>query len=187
MSVVALKPRVRSLPDGCMGDVINVVARPRRWTLEQKLALVDEVSRPSASVLAVTDQHGMSRSLLCRWRRQAREGAMLGVVCADAAATLVPVRHVKDVLPGGDAPPPMPLRRSAERAGKSAATVEVVLSNGRVLRVSEALCRWRPSSTLSRNAAPSITGYAGRRPRGPDAMRAQGRTQTLENSQELRV
>jgi len=101
--------------------------------LEQKLALVEEVSRPGASVAAVADRHGMSRSLLFEWRRQVREGTMPGVVRADAATTLVPVRIVED------APPRKTPRWSAERTGKVAAGVELVLRNGRVLRVSEAI------------------------------------------------
>jgi transposase len=60
-------------------------------------------------------------------------------VRADAAATLVPVRIVEDAPPKETPRPPPSSRGSAERAGKSAATVEVVLSNGRVLRVSEAI------------------------------------------------
>jgi transposase len=115
--------------------VISVVARRRRWTLEQKLALVEEVSRPGASVAAVADRHGMSRSLLFEWRRQARDGTMPGVVRADAAATLVPVRVVEDPLPGPQAPAsPRP-----ERPARSGVPIELVLRNGRVLRVSEAI------------------------------------------------
>ena len=127
------------MPDGRLDEVISVVARRRRWTLEQKLALVEEVSRPGASVAAVADRHGMSRSLLFEWRRQIRAGTMPGVVRADTAPALVPVRIVEDALPKETLRPPMPSRRSAERPGKSAAMVEVVLSNGRVLRVSEAI------------------------------------------------
>ena len=79
------------MPDGRLGEVISVVTRRRRWTLEQKLALVEEVSRPGTSVAAVADRHGMSRSLLFDWRRQVREGMALprlhGQCCAaDAAA-----------------------------------------------------------------------------------------------------
>jgi transposase len=122
-----------------LDEVISVVARRRRWTLEQKLALVEEVSRPGASVAAVADRHGMSRSLLFEWRRQIREGTMPGVVRADAAPALVPVRIVVDAPPKETLRPPMPSRRPAERPGKSAAVVEVLLSNGRALRVSEAI------------------------------------------------
>lgn len=34
------------MPDGQRGEVISVVQRRRRWTTEQKLALVEEVMRP---------------------------------------------------------------------------------------------------------------------------------------------
>ncbi|WP_371819201.1 IS66-like element accessory protein TnpA [Roseococcus sp. SDR] len=119
--------------------MISVVARRRRWTLEQKLSLVEEVSRPGASVAAVADRHGMSRSLLFEWRRHVREGTMSGVVRADAAATLVPVRVVEEAQTKETPRPAVAPRRSAERTGKAVAAVEVVLSNGRVLRVSETI------------------------------------------------
>lgn len=130
---------VRALPDGRLDEVISVVARRRRWTLEQKLALVEEVLRPGSSVAAVADRHGMSRSLLFEWRRQVREGTMPGVVRADAAGTLVPVRIMEEAPRKETARPAVLARRPGERAGKPSVTVEVVLSNGRVLRVSEAI------------------------------------------------
>lgn len=127
------------MPDGRVSEVISVVARRRRWTLEQKLALVEEVSRPGASVASVADRHGMSRSLLFAWRRQVREGTMPGVVRAEAAAGLVPVRVVADASLREALRPSPPSRDPGGRPGKSAATVEVVLSNGRVLRVCAAI------------------------------------------------
>jgi len=127
------------VPDGRLGEVISVVARRRRWTVEQKLSLVEEVSRPGASVAAVADRNGMSRSLLFEWRRQVREGTMQGVVRAEVAPAMVPVRVVEG-MPTKEVPClPPPSRRPAERPGKAMATVEVVLSNGRVLRASEAI------------------------------------------------
>jgi transposase len=122
-----------------VSEVISVVARRRRWTLEQKVALVEEVLRPGASVASVADRHGMSRSLLFAWRRQVREGAMPGVVRAEAAAGLVPVRVVQDASPPEGPRPSPPLRGPAGRPGRSGTTVEVVLRNGRVLRVAEAI------------------------------------------------
>jgi len=97
-----------------MGEVISVVERRRRWTLEQKLALMEEVSRPGASVAAVADRHGMSRSLLFEWRRQVREGTMPGVVRAKEASSLVPVRVVEDV-PRKEAPRSTPSRKAPDR------------------------------------------------------------------------
>jgi transposase len=125
--------------DGRLGEVISMVARRRQWTLEQKLALVEEVSRPGASVAAVADRHGMSRSLLFEWRRQVREGTMPGVVRAEATPALVPVHVVEDARPKEASCPPPSSRGSGERSVRSATMVEVVLSNGRVLRVSEAI------------------------------------------------
>lgn len=80
----------------------------------------------------------MSRSLLFDWRRQVREGTMPGVVRADAATALVSVR-VMDAPPKHVPCPPSPSRGSAVRSGKAVPMIEVMLSNGRVLRVSEAI------------------------------------------------
>lgn len=124
------------MQDGQLGEVISVVQRRRRWTTEQKLALVEEAMRPGSSVAGVADRHGMSRSLLFEWRRQVREGTMPGVVRMDREVppTLVPVRVVEDAprrQPSASVRP--------ERPTRSGATFELVLRNGSVLRVSEAI------------------------------------------------
>jgi transposase len=125
------------LPDGQRGEVISVVQRRRRWTTEQKLALVEEAMRPGSSVAGVADRHGMSRSLLFEWRRQAREGTMPGLVRMEPEVppTLVPVRVVEDP----PRRPQAPASSRPERPARSGATIELVLRNGRVLRVSEAI------------------------------------------------
>ena len=90
--------------------------------------------RPGSSVAGVADRHGMSRSLLFEWRRQAREGTMPGLVRAEPETpALVPVRVVDEV----PASKPQFLRQ--DRPSRPGATVEVVLRNGRVLRVAEAI------------------------------------------------
>jgi transposase len=124
------------LPDGQRDEVISVVQRRRRWSLEEKLSLLEEAMRPGASVAGVADRRGVSRSLLFEWRRQAREGTMPGLVCAEApvSPSLVPVRVVAD--------PPRPQSRASShraRPALSAATIELVLRNGRVLRVCETI------------------------------------------------
>ena len=123
--------------DGHVGEVISVVQRRRRWTVEQKLALVEEASRPGASVAGVAGRHGMSPSLIFDWRRQLREGTMPGIVgTAVSAPTLVPVRVVNEALT-----PRRPSRNSCARPERPAkpATMELVLPNGRLLRVSETI------------------------------------------------
>ena len=113
-----------------------MVQRRRRWTTEQKLALVEEALRPGSSVAGVADRHGVSRSLLFEWRRQAREGTMPGLVQTEPEVppTLVRVRVVEDP------PRPQPPASSRpDRPARSGTTIELVLRNGRVLRVSEAI------------------------------------------------
>src|SRR5512144_2179866 len=78
------------------------------------------------------------RSLLYRWRRQMRHGELAAVT---AAAGLVPVRiapevpavrETKDEPSAAPAPP-----ESTLGSGASLGLVEIVLGNGRVLRVAE--------------------------------------------------
>lgn len=114
-----------------------MVQRRRRWATERKLELVEEAVRPGSSVAGVADRHGVSRSLLFEWRRQVREGTMPGVVRAetDAPSALVPVRLVEDPTPR----PQAAASARPERPARSGATIELVLRNGRVLRVAEAI------------------------------------------------
>ncbi|UFN51564.1 transposase (plasmid) [Roseomonas sp. OT10] len=117
--------------------MISVVQRRRRWTTEQKLALIEETMCPGTSLAGVADRHGVSRSLLFEWRRQAREGTMPGLVPPEAerSPSLVPVHLVDGSPPEATSPafthPEQPVRDTAG--------VEVVLRNSRILRVSEAI------------------------------------------------
>ena len=56
--------------------VITGVERRRRWSVAEKLRLVEEASRSDGSVSAVAQRHGVCRSLLFTWRRPYREGAL---------------------------------------------------------------------------------------------------------------
>ena len=45
----------------------------RRWTIGEKVAILDEASQPGASITAVADRRGVSRNLIYLWRgRRAR-------------------------------------------------------------------------------------------------------------------
>src|SRR5882672_6644800 len=68
-------------------EIISTVARRRRWTIEEKVAILDEASRPGASITAVADRHGISRNLIYLWRSQAREGSMPGVTVSNGVAS----------------------------------------------------------------------------------------------------
>ena len=61
------------------GEFITRMKRRRRWPVEEKVRILEEAMQPGASVAAIADRYGMSRSLLFNWRRQARRGEMAGV------------------------------------------------------------------------------------------------------------
>lgn len=58
-------------------EVITSVERRRRWSAQEKLRLVAESYRAEGGVGEVADRAGLHRSLLQRWRRQARDGTLV--------------------------------------------------------------------------------------------------------------
>ena len=119
-------------------EIISTVARRRRWTIEQKVAILEEASQPRASISAVADRHGISRNLIYLWRRQAREGSMPGVTVTGAAPSpFVPVRIADSVE---DAPAQtMPKRLPAPGGRRRPGLIEIALANRRVVTVEESI------------------------------------------------
>ena len=60
-------------------EVITGVARRRRFPTEQKLAVVAETMQPGVSISYVARRHGLSPSLVFRWRRLMSEGGRQAV------------------------------------------------------------------------------------------------------------
>jgi transposase len=60
-------------------EVITGVARRRRFSTEQKLAVVAETMQPGLSISYVARRHGLSPSLVFRWRRLMSEGGQEAV------------------------------------------------------------------------------------------------------------
>ena len=74
--------------------------RRRRWSAEERARIVAEASAPEARVADIARRHGVSRSLIYTWRREASQGLSsdsLGV----ALPGLVPV-----VVSGASNEPP---------------------------------------------------------------------------------
>ena len=95
--------------------------RRRRWSLQDKLRIVDETLQPGVTVTEVARRHGLAPSVVFTWRRLAREGRL-----GDAGPTsFVPVEI---------APVPVqttPVGSSPRRTG----LIEIVLRHGRRVRV----------------------------------------------------
>jgi transposase len=76
-----------------ISEVLTQPERRRRWTSEQKQALVAEMMRPGASPTQVARRYGISTGLLYTWRRLARAG---GGSLAPAAPDFMPVEIVAE-------------------------------------------------------------------------------------------
>ena len=94
-----------------------IVAARRMWGRAEKQSIVGETLVPGANVSAVARRHGVAQSLLYRWRKDATGSVR-------PALTFVPVAI---------AAPPQPVVAPSKPA--CTGSIEVVLANGRLLRV----------------------------------------------------
>jgi len=92
----------------------------RRWSTEEKRAIVEETAQESRSVSRVARRHGISPSLLFRWRRELSEGAQASAPGSEP--TFIPV-----ALPA----PAMDRVPQPKRCG----IIEIELVGGRRIRV----------------------------------------------------
>jgi transposase len=105
------------------GEVLSGPERRRRWGGEEKARLVAEIMVPGAKVTEIARRHGISRSLLYTWRREAGQAAAIGSA-ASPLPDLVPVM----ITDGAEVSkrPALP----AERVGaatKGIGTIEIAL------------------------------------------------------------
>ena len=125
-----------------MGGRVEVlgVERRRRWTPEEKVAILDEAFGDRGSVAEVSERRGVSRALIYYWRRQAREGEIAGVgMAASPEPSFVPVRIEPAMAPAvSPKTAPRALARPARRSPPLKAgsgLVEIALCNGRTIKV----------------------------------------------------
>ena len=104
--------------------VLSGPERRRRWTAAEKQRIVAESLAGDASVAEVARRHDIHANQLHLWRRQMRNGITSGA--STEGLRFVPVRLATRA--DGAAP---------EASGGAASAIEVVLRNGRVLRVSQ--------------------------------------------------
>src|SRR5207302_10950256 len=64
-------------------EVITGVARRRRFSTDLKLAVIAETMQPGMSISYVARRHGLSPSLVFRWRRLMSEGGKEAVRAND--------------------------------------------------------------------------------------------------------
>ena len=119
-------------------ELLGRVERRRRFSVEQKLAVVSEAMAPGANISAVARRHGLLPAQVYKWRRLAELG-VIGVPGASELPSFVAVEITKDVrsLPAlvlEDKPATAddtPRRRWRKKAG----LIEIELESGRRVRV----------------------------------------------------
>jgi len=126
-------------------EIISQVARRRRWPVEDKVRLLELAMQPGASLAAIADRHGVSRSLLFMWRKQARAGLMPGVTplvrppVANQKPMFAPVVVAEPSLQPALLPA-APGRQTAPKVpARTGCMVEISLGNGRVLKADEGI------------------------------------------------
>ena len=116
-----------------VGEIISRVERRRRWTAEQKVKMLSEVLEPGATVSAVADRNGISRSQLYAWMKRVREGDIPGISLNGSQEPLfAPVRIA--------AVPTVPTTAPAAACSqRRPGAIEIALTNGRVVRAEEGI------------------------------------------------
>src|SRR5271170_1008641 len=123
---------------GPRAEILTGPERRRRWSVDQKLAIVAEFERRGSSGAAVAQRYGISTGLLYTWRRQAHglrarsrslvPGFMPVVVAPEVDAVTAPE--------GSEVFAPVVASAHGKGADMSAGgVIEIELSGGQRLRV----------------------------------------------------
>ena len=111
-------------------EVIRSVQRRRRWSAEEKAAIVQETYAPGMSVSLVARRHGVAPNQLFRWRRLYAEGALSAV---GAGEEVVPASEYRALAePGARAAAAVgqkdPGKRDPARSARSGAAKKTVVA-----------------------------------------------------------
>jgi transposase len=111
-------------------EIVARVERRRKWTIEEKAALIAEVEAEGGKVKLVARRHGMSESLLYNWR-SAWKAAAAAAVGPSGSVEFVPLGIFGET--GHEAPamlPPPEPSRSRQPGASRAGAIEIALPNG---------------------------------------------------------
>jgi transposase len=120
-------------------ELLGRVERRRRFSIEQKLAVLAEATAPGANISAVARRHGLLPAQVYKWRRLAELG-VIGVPGASELPSFVAVEITKGVpsLPAPvleDKPAAAVNDAPRRRRRKKAGLIEIELGGGRRVRV----------------------------------------------------
>jgi transposase len=117
-------------------EIIARVERRRKWTAEEKTALLAEVEAEGGRVTVVARRHRISESVLYNWRA-ARKSATAEMQ-APVATPFIPLRVLSGPKPQMTellAPPESDAPRAVRTSDRGAGAIEIALPNGARLSV----------------------------------------------------
>jgi transposase len=76
-------------------EVFSAIQRRRRYSVDQKLAVLAEAAQPGMTISYVARRHGISPSLIFGWRRRMTEGGKEAVRADDAVVASAEVRALE--------------------------------------------------------------------------------------------
>lgn len=121
---------LKDRPDMSPIEVITSVQRRRRWTPEEKRALLEEAEHPGSSVSAVARKYGVNPNQMFHWRKLMREGALVAVGSDDH---VVPASEVKQLK--------AQIRELERLLGKKTMEAEILRDAIRITREKKLLLR----------------------------------------------
>jgi transposase len=119
-----------------VGEIVSRVERRRKWSSEEKVKILTEALEPGATVSAVADRNGVSRSQVYAWKRLAQSGGIPGIsLNGEQKPLFAPVR-IEAALPLPAPAVAVPTTKCLQ--GRPCA-IEIALTNGRIVRVDESI------------------------------------------------
>jgi transposase len=76
-------------------EILSRVQRRRRYSVDEKLRVLEEAAQPGMTISYVARRHGISPSLLFHWRRRMSQGGKEAVRADDAVVSVAEVRALE--------------------------------------------------------------------------------------------
>lgn len=111
-------------------EVVTSVQRRRRWSAEEKRAVVEEAEQPGSSVSQVARKYGVNPNQVFNWRRLMREGALSAVRADEEVVGASEVKHLK-----------VRIRELERLLGKKTLEIEILKEALEVVREKKLLLR----------------------------------------------
>ncbi len=111
-------------------EIVTSVQRRRRFTAEQKRAIIEEAEQPGMSISIVARKYGINPSQVFKWRRLMQEGALVAAGSEDQVVPLSEVKELKNEI-----------RELQRLLGKKTMEVEILKDAIRIAREKKLISR----------------------------------------------